>query len=99
LKPIIAKSFHPIEEKSKFLPRRLGVFGMSIIGAYDWVRQLEYKKWYGRTVVTIDKFNPSSKRRFECGHAVPKMPLPIHTGHVQSAEGITTEMSMLRKTS
>lgn len=31
-------------------------------------RQLEYKaRWYGRVVIPIDRFYPSSKRCFECG--------------------------------
>jgi putative transposase len=33
------------------------------------VRQLEYKAtWYGRTLIKIDTFFPSSKRCFACGH-------------------------------
>ena len=44
------------------------------------VRQLEYKAgWYGRTLVKIDKFYPSSKRCFDCGHIAPKMPLQIRS--------------------
>lgn len=35
---------------------------------YEFVRQLEYKgKWYGRTVVKIDRFFPSSKTCSNCG--------------------------------
>src|SRR6266702_3915346 len=42
---------------------------MSDVGWGEFVRQLEYKaKWYGRTLVRIDKFYPSSKRCFDCGH-------------------------------
>ena len=42
------------------------------------VRQLEYKcDWYGRTLIKIDRWFPISKRCFECGHIVEKMPLKI----------------------
>lgn len=35
---------------------------------YEFVRQLKYKgKWYGRTVVKIDRFFPSSKTCSNCG--------------------------------
>ena len=35
---------------------------------YEFVRQLEYKgRWYGRTVVKIDRFFPSSKTCSNCG--------------------------------
>ena len=42
------------------------------------VRQLEYKcQWYGRTLVKIDRWFPSSKRCGHCGHVVDKLPLDI----------------------
>ena len=41
-------------------------------------RQLEYKAdWYGRTVVAIDRFYPSSKTCSACGTIVEKLPLNI----------------------
>ncbi|MDZ7959713.1 MAG: RNA-guided endonuclease TnpB family protein [Aulosira sp. DedQUE10] len=44
----------------------------------ELVRQLEYKaKWYGRTVVKIDRWFPTSKRCGNCGHIVDKLPLNI----------------------
>ncbi|MCX4151919.1 MULTISPECIES: RNA-guided endonuclease TnpB family protein [Paraburkholderia] len=44
----------------------------------EFTRQLEYKaQWYGRTLVGIDKWYPSSKRCSDCGHTVVKMPLNI----------------------
>ncbi|MEA5604341.1 RNA-guided endonuclease TnpB family protein [Nostoc sp. UHCC 0252] len=44
----------------------------------ELVRQLEYKaKWYGRTLVKIDRWFPSSKRCGNCGHIVEKLPLSI----------------------
>lgn len=44
----------------------------------EFLRQLEYKaQWYGRTLVGIDRWYPSSKRCSDCGHTVPKMPLKV----------------------
>ncbi len=51
---------------------------ISDAGWYDFVRFLEYKaQWYGRTLVGIDRWYPSSKRCSDCGHTVVKMPLRI----------------------
>jgi putative transposase len=44
----------------------------------ELVRQLEYKvNWYGRTLVKIDRWFPSSKRCSHCGHTLKKLPLNI----------------------
>ena len=44
----------------------------------ELVRQLDYKcDWYGRTLIKIDRWFPSSKRCGNCGHIVDKMPLNI----------------------
>ncbi|MEG3832819.1 MULTISPECIES: RNA-guided endonuclease TnpB family protein [unclassified Microcoleus] len=44
----------------------------------ELVRQLDYKcDWYGRTLVKIDRWFPSSKRCGNCGHIVDKLPLNI----------------------
>lgn len=44
----------------------------------EFVRQLEYKaRWYGRELIGIDKWFPSSKRCSDCGYTMPKMPLKI----------------------
>lgn len=44
----------------------------------EFVRQLEYKaQWYGRTLIGIDRWYPSSKRCSDCGHTVPKLPLSV----------------------
>lgn len=51
------------------------------IGDASWsefVRQLEYKAlWYGRTLVGIDRWYPSSKRCSACGHTVPSLRLQV----------------------
>jgi putative transposase len=42
----------------------------------EFVRQLEYKaKWYGRTLIGIDKWYPSSKRCNACGYALSTLSL------------------------
>jgi putative transposase len=44
----------------------------------ELVRQLEYKcDWYGRTLIKIDRWFPSSKRCGNCGHIVENLPLNI----------------------
>jgi putative transposase len=44
----------------------------------ELVRQLEYKcQWYGRTLVKIDRWFPSSKRCGHCGHIVDKLLLDV----------------------
>jgi putative transposase len=47
-------------------------------GWSELIRQLDYKcRWYGRRLVEIDRWFPSSKRCNSCGHIVEKMPLNI----------------------
>ena len=44
----------------------------------EFNRQLEYKcEWYGKELVKIDRYFPSSKRCGNCGHIVDKLPLDI----------------------
>jgi putative transposase len=51
---------------------------ISDAGWGELVRQLEYKcQWYGRTLVKIDRWFPSSKRCGNCGHIVEQLPLNI----------------------
>ena len=51
---------------------------ISDAGWAEFVRQLEYKAhWYGRTLVGIDRWYPSSKRCSDCGHTVSKLPLSV----------------------
>ena len=46
------------------------------VGWGAFVRMLEYKStWYGRTLVRIDKWYPSSKRCAACGHVLNSLPL------------------------
>ena len=48
------------------------------VGWGEFVRQLEYKAtWYGRTLVKIDKFYPSSKRCHQCGHILDFLDLDV----------------------
>jgi putative transposase len=47
-------------------------------GWSELIRQLDYKcRWYGRRLVEIDRWFPSSKRCNSCGHIVERMPLNI----------------------
>jgi putative transposase len=42
----------------------------------EFTRQLAYKcAWYGRTLVKIDRFYPSTKRCYDCGYVLDKLPL------------------------
>lgn len=51
---------------------------ISDAGWTEFVRQLTYKAgWYGRTLIGIDRWYPSSKRCSDCGHTVQKMPLNV----------------------
>jgi len=51
---------------------------ISDVGWGEFVSQLGYKAhWYGRNLVKIDKFYPSSKRCFECGHILDSLALDI----------------------
>ena len=51
---------------------------ISDVGWGEFVRQLDYKAtWYGRTLVKIDKFYPSSKRCHACGHLLDSLTLDI----------------------
>ncbi len=46
------------------------------VGWGEFVRQLEYKAaWYGRTLVKIDRWYPSSKRCHACGHILDSLTL------------------------
>ena len=53
---------------------------ISDVGWGAFVRMLEYKaNWYGRTLARIDKWYPSSKRCFACGHVLDSLSLDIRT--------------------
>ncbi len=48
------------------------------VGWGEFVRQLEYKsEWYGRTLVKIDRWYPSSKTCHDCKHVVEDLPLDV----------------------
>ena len=75
---------------------------ISDAGWGEFLRQLEYKAaWYGRTLVGIDRWYPSSKRCHDCGHTVSEIPLrvrewvcpecgAIHDRDVNAARNILT---------
>jgi putative transposase len=49
---------------------------ISDAGWSEGIQQLEYKsEWYGRTLVKVDRFFPSSKTCSCCGHVVERLPL------------------------
>ncbi|AFY68174.1 RNA-guided endonuclease TnpB family protein [Geitlerinema sp. PCC 7407] len=51
---------------------------ISDAGWGELIRQLEYTAlWYGRELVKIDRWFPSSKRCGSCGHVVERLPLSI----------------------
>lgn len=51
---------------------------ISDVGWGEFVRQLDYKsQWYGRTLVKIDRFFPSSKTCHACKHVIEDLPLDI----------------------
>jgi putative transposase len=51
---------------------------ISDCGWSEMTRQLEYKcQWYGRELVIVNRFFPSSKRCGNCGHIIDKLPLSI----------------------
>src|SRR5438270_8107136 len=53
---------------------------ISDVGWSELSRQLEYKaQWYGRTLVKIDKWYPSSKRCFDCGHILDSLTLDVRS--------------------
>ncbi len=51
---------------------------ISDVGWGEFVRQLEYKsQWYGRTLIKIDRFYPSSKTCHACKHVLDSLSLDI----------------------
>ncbi len=49
---------------------------MHDVGWGEFVRQLTYKAaWYGRTLVAVDRWYPSSKRCSDCGHVLDSLSL------------------------
>ena len=51
---------------------------ISDVGWSEFIAQLEYKaNWYGRTLIKIDRWYPSSKRCFDCGHMLNSLTLDV----------------------
>lgn len=76
---------------------------ISDVGWGEFVRQLDYKsQWYGRTLVKIDRFFPSSKMCHNCKHVLDSLPLDIrewvcpvcgvvHDRDTNAAQNVLTE--------
>ncbi|AYZ64056.1 transposase [Burkholderia multivorans] len=63
---------------SHMLKNRKLAKSISDAGWSEFVRQLTYKaRWYGRTLIGIDRWYPSSKRCADCGHTVASLPLKV----------------------
>jgi putative transposase len=53
---------------------------ISDVGWGEFVRQLEYKaQWYGRTLVKIDRWYPSSKTCHNCKYVLEELDLEVRT--------------------
>lgn len=66
-----------LQVKNMIKNRRLSK-AISDSGWGEFVSQLEYKaNWYGRKVVKIDKWYPSSKRCHSCGHILSELSLDV----------------------
>ena len=53
---------------------------ISDVGWGEFVRQLDYKsQWYGRTLIKIDRWYPSSKTCHDCKHVVEDLPLDVRS--------------------
>jgi putative transposase len=53
---------------------------ISDVGWGEFVRQLEYKsQWYGRTLVKIDRWYPSSKTCHQCKYVLEEFDLEVRT--------------------
>lgn len=51
---------------------------ISDAGWSEFLRQLEYKaRWYGRTLINVGRWVPSTKTCSECGHKVPRLALSV----------------------
>ena len=77
-----------IRENQRVCVETLGVKNMvknhclakaiSDVGWSEFVRQLEYKaNWYGRPIVKIDRFYPSSKTCSVCGYILEELGLEV----------------------
>jgi len=50
------------------------------VGWGELIRQLQYKAaWYGRSVVAIDKWYPSSKQCYDCRHILDSLALDVRS--------------------
>lgn len=77
-----------IDENQVIVLEELNVSGMmrnhclaksiADVSLAELVRQIEYKaQWYGRTVIKVDRWFPSSKTCSECGFIMDSLPLDV----------------------
>ena len=53
---------------------------ISDVGWGAFRQMLEYKaQWYGRELIVIDRFHPSSRLCSACGHLIDALPLSVRT--------------------
>ena len=65
----------------------------------EMFRQLEYKcEWYGKDLIKVDRFFPSSKRCNHCGYVVDKLPLSVRSWDCPSCrtKGIDRDVNASR---
>lgn len=74
----MSRSAKGTEDKPGKQVRKKSGLNKSILDASwsEFIRQLEYKAaWYGRTIIGIDRWYPSSKRCSSCGFVLKELPL------------------------
>ncbi len=60
----------------------------------EFLRQLRYKtRWYGSTLITADRWYPSTKRCSRCGHVKDAMSLEERTFHCEEC-GLVTDRDL-----
>jgi putative transposase len=78
----MSRSAKGTEDKPGRKVKQKSGLNKSIIDASwsEFIRQLQYKAlWYGREVIGIDRWYPSSKRCHSCGFVLKELPLKIRS--------------------
>ncbi len=71
---------------------------ISDVGWGELLRQLEYKaQWYGRTLIQVDRWFPSSKTCSNCGHTLAHLPLRVREWECRQCHAIAkhTKVDMI----